>query len=95
MADARGPASLAALQGVGPRRRPALTAVPSTRASADSSLSFRFKVGGTALPNTELGTPGASITDRTGLLHFGRSPSWEGSGAWLEAESGGVLLWRG
>lgn len=65
-ADARGPASLAALQGAGPRRRPALMGVPhlcwevrGTRCElCDSSLSSRLKGGGSAPPNTEQGTGG-------------------------------------
>lgn len=65
-ADARGPASLAALQGAGPRRRPALMGVPhlcwevrGTRCElCDSSLSSRLKGGGSAPPNTEQGTRG-------------------------------------
>lgn len=65
-ADARGPASLAALQGVGPRRCPVLTGVPhlyqevrgTPRELCDSSLFSRLKVGGSAPPNTEQGARG-------------------------------------
>lgn len=83
-ADAGGPESLATLQGVGPRRHPALMGVPhlcwEVSCELCDSSSSRLKAGGSAPPNTEQGTRGGVRHRQDRLLHFGSSLSREGSG---------------